>query len=102
AIDYASNAFKETDYGLRDVKPDLLTFIADRLKVHLRGEGFGFVGETKLMHLRHDLIAAVFALDEDDLVRLLERAAELAGFLATDDGTNLLTAYRRASNIVAI
>src|SRR6185312_5656188 len=38
------------------VGADVLDFIADRLKVHLREQGG-----------RHDLIAAVFALDEDDL-----------------------------------
>ena len=59
--------------------------------MHLRAEG-----------VRHDLIAAVFALAEDDLVRLLARVEALASFLASDDGTNLLTAYRRAANIVAI
>jgi glycyl-tRNA synthetase beta chain len=70
---------------------DVLEFIADRLKVHLREEG-----------VRHDLIAAVFALNEDDLVRLLARVAALANFLGTEDGVNLLVAYRRAANIVAI
>lgn len=71
---------------------DLLDFFADRLKVHLREQG-----------VRHDLIAAVFALgDEDDLVRLLARVDALAGFVTSEDGANLLTAYRRASNIVAI
>jgi glycyl-tRNA synthetase beta chain len=71
---------------------DLMPFIADRLKVHLREEG-----------VRHDLIAAVFALtEEDDLVRLLARVDALAKFLGTEDGANLLVAYRRAANIVAI
>jgi len=73
------------------VKDLLLDFIADRLKVHLREQG-----------VRHDLIAAVFALREDDLLRLLARAEALRSFLDTDDGMNLLTAYRRAANIVAI
>src|SRR5579875_824218 len=41
---------------------EVLDFIADRLKVHLRAEG-----------VRHDLIAAVFALGEDDLVRVRAR-----------------------------
>ncbi|TVR82736.1 MAG: glycine--tRNA ligase subunit beta [Rhodospirillales bacterium] len=72
--------------------PDLLAFFADRLKVHLRGEG-----------VRHDLVAAVFADgQEDDLVRLLNRVGALKGFLDTDDGANLLAAYKRASNIVRI
>ena len=71
---------------------DLLDFFADRLKVHLRSEG-----------VRHDLIAAVFALgDEDDLVRLRARVDALRGFLATEDGANLLIAQKRAANIVAI
>jgi glycyl-tRNA synthetase beta chain len=71
---------------------EILAFLADRLKVHLRAQG-----------VRHDLIAAVFALGgEDDLVRLLARVDALKDFLDTDDGANLLTAYRRASNIVRI
>jgi glycyl-tRNA synthetase beta chain len=80
----------------------LLRFVADRLKVHLREQG-----------VRHDLIAAVFSQFgaaglvspgryEDDLVRLLARVRALEGFLDTEDGTNLLVAYRRASNIVRI
>ena len=71
---------------------DLIAFFADRLKVTLREQG-----------VRHDLITAVFALGgEDDLVRLLARVAALDGFLASEDGANLLTAYRRAANIVRI
>ena len=59
------------------------------------------------MHLRecgvrHDHVEAVFALGANDLVRLLARVDALSGFLATDDGENLLAAYKRASNIVAI
>ena len=70
----------------------LLDFFADRLKVHLREQG-----------VRHDLVNAVFALgDEDDLVRLLARVEALKGFLASEDGANLLTAYKRATNIVQI
>ncbi|HUK59850.1 MAG TPA: glycine--tRNA ligase subunit beta [Stellaceae bacterium] len=71
---------------------DLLDFFADRLKVHLRERG-----------VRHDLVAAVFAVGhEDDLVRLLARVDALAQFLGGEDGANLLTAYRRAANIVRI
>ena len=71
---------------------DLLSFFADRLKVHLREKG-----------VRHDLITAVFALSgEDDLVRLLARVEALTTFVTSHDGVNLLTAYKRAANIVAI
>ncbi|MGE5537300.1 MAG: glycine--tRNA ligase subunit beta [Gemmatimonas sp.] len=71
---------------------DLLAFFADRLKVALREKG-----------VRHDLIDAVFSLGgEDDLVRLVARVNAIDGFLKTADGVNLLVAYRRAANIVAI
>jgi glycyl-tRNA synthetase beta chain len=75
------------------LKPsELLDFFADRLKVALREKG-----------VRHDLISAVFALGgEDDLVRLLARVEALRSFLDSEDGANLLVAYRRASNIVRI
>ena len=52
---------------------------------------------------RHDLITAVFATGfEDDLVRLLSRVDALESFLNSDDGANLLIAYRRAANILRI
>jgi len=76
----------------REPTAELLEFFADRLKVALRDQG-----------VRHDLIAAVFALGgEDDLVRLLARVEALGKFLESEDGANLLVAYRRASNIVRI
>ena len=75
-----------------DTALQLLDFFADRLKVYLREQG-----------VRHDLITAVFALSgEDDLVRLLDRVRALQGFLDTEDGANLLAAYKRATNIVRI
>ena len=70
----------------------LLAFFADRVRAHLRDRG-----------IRHDLVNAVFGVkDEDDLVRLLARVDALAGFFNTLDGANLLTAYRRATNILRI
>jgi glycyl-tRNA synthetase beta chain len=69
---------------------ELLDFFADRLKVQQREAG-----------VRHDLIDAVFALGgEDDLVRLLARVKALQGFVETEEGADLLTAYKRAANIL--
>ena len=74
------------------VATDLLDFFADRLKVHLKGEG-----------TRHDLIDAVFAAGrQDDLVEIIKKVNALQDFLDTEDGAHLLTAYRRAANIVRI
>ena len=83
---------KANQPGREAVASDVLAFLADRLKVHLREQG-----------VRHDLISAVFALaGEDDLVRLMARVEALETFLKGEDGANLLTAYKRASNIVRI
>jgi glycyl-tRNA synthetase beta chain len=89
---YQGEAVK-IDSARRDaVIGELLEFFADRLKAHLREKG-----------VRHDLVSAAFSLTaEDDLVRLMARVEALGRFLGTDDGANLLTAYRRAANIVRI
>jgi glycyl-tRNA synthetase beta chain len=69
---------------------DLLSFFADRLKVHLRDAG-----------ARHDLIDAVFSLGgQDDLALIVKRVEALGEFLKTDDGANLLSGVKRASNIL--
>ncbi len=92
AIRASMNAYAHSAAVPESIVDDLLDFFADRLKVHLREEG-----------TRHDLISAVFALGgEDDLVRLIARVSALGGFLETDDGANLLTAYKRAANILRI
>ncbi|MDX5330642.1 MAG: glycine--tRNA ligase subunit beta [Caulobacteraceae bacterium] len=68
---------------------ELLAFFADRLKVLLREQG-----------RRHDLVDAVFALGDDDLLRIVSRVEALDAFLKTDDGANLLAGYKRATNIL--
>ncbi len=71
---------------------DLLSFFADRLKVHLREKG-----------ARHDLIDAVFSLGgQDDLALIVKRVDALGDFLKTDDGANVLTGVKRAQNILSI
>jgi glycyl-tRNA synthetase beta chain len=67
----------------------VVAFFADRLKVLLRDQG-----------RRHDLVDAVFALGDDDLVRLAARIDALSAFLATADGANLLAGFRRGANIL--
>jgi glycyl-tRNA synthetase beta chain len=78
--------------GWETTANELLDFLADRLKVALRGMG-----------ARHDLIDAVFSLGrEDDFVRLSKQVDALQAFLKTDDGSNLLAGYKRAVNILRI
>jgi glycyl-tRNA synthetase beta chain len=70
-------------------------FIIERLVVQLRTDG-----------ARHDVLNAVFAArgpaQDDDLVALLARTESVTVFLQSDDGANLLIAYRRAANILRI
>ena len=94
-------------YGFHHLRPrsvpapdalaiEIMEFLAERLRVQLRAEG-----------ARHDVLAAVFAAKggreaDDDLTRLLARTGAVAALLGTADGANLLTAYRRAANILRI
>jgi glycyl-tRNA synthetase beta chain len=69
---------------------DLLAFLHDRLKVHLRDRG-----------IRYDVIDAVLAMPgNDDLTLVVRRAEALSAFLATEDGANLIQGFRRANNIL--
>ena len=71
----------------------LVAFFHDRLKVHLREEGHA-----------HDHVDAVLIDREgqphDDLVLIVRRLGALESFLKSDDGANLVAAYRRAANIL--
>jgi glycyl-tRNA synthetase beta chain len=67
----------------------LADFFEERFKVMLRERGAAF-----------DLVDAVFSQDAGDLVLSLKRLEALQSFLASEDGTNLLAAYKRAANIV--
>lgn len=70
----------------------LIDFFHDRLKVSLKDQG-----------VAHDLINAVLGTGtEDDLTRLVRKVTALKSFLETEDGKNVLAAYRRASNILRI
>jgi glycyl-tRNA synthetase beta chain len=68
----------------------VVDFLTDRLRVQLRAEG-----------ARHDLVAASIR-DDDDILRILSRAEALKGLVESEAGQNLLTAYKRAQNILRI
>lgn len=97
------NGLAKTFDQLLPLAMELCDFVGDRLKVHLRDQG-----------VTNGLINAVFAVSEFDPIAavgphveygpvgLVARIDALQNFLGTDDGANLLTAYKRASNIVRI
>jgi len=75
---------------------EVMEFLVERLRIQLRAEG-----------ARHDVLSAVFAASlehgpDDDLTRLLARADAVTGLLGSPEGADLLTAYRRAANILRI
>jgi len=72
------------------LESDLLAFLHDRLKVHLRDEG-----------TRHDVIDAVLAMpNADDLTLLVKRARALQTIMNTEDGENLVQGFKRANNLL--
>ncbi len=71
---------------------DLFAFIVERLRVKLKSEG-----------KRFDVLDAVLATRRnDDLLRMMQRVTDVTNFLTTESGQSLLTAYRRAANILRI
>ncbi|EKM98913.1 MULTISPECIES: glycine--tRNA ligase subunit beta [unclassified Acidocella] len=77
---------------LGTARGELFSFIIERLRVKLRGEG-----------KRFDVLDAVLAAGEDDdLVRLMKRVEALSIMLDSEDGKNLVAAYKRAANILRI
>jgi len=90
ALARVADITKLADDWQQTTTADLLAFLHDRLKVHLRGEG-----------IRHDVIDACLAMEgNDDLTLLVKRAEALSAFLKTDDGENLVQGYKRAANIL--
>jgi glycyl-tRNA synthetase beta chain len=94
-IEAAGHGFHEQGVPLAPAT-EIMAFLAERLRVQLRADG-----------ARHDVLAAVFAAKtdhgpDDDLTRLLARTEAVAALLETAEGANLLTAYRRAANILRI
>jgi glycyl-tRNA synthetase beta chain len=90
-LDVAHGLYAALPTDATTTRQELTLFFADRLKNHLRDKGVG-----------HDRIAAAFRGADDDLFRVEARAKALDAFLASDDGRNLLVAYRRAANIARI
>ena len=69
---------------------DLMKFVLDRLRVHLRDLG-----------LRPEVVAAILNLgDDDDIFRIVRRIEALETFLHSRRGTDLLDAFRRSANIL--
>jgi glycyl-tRNA synthetase beta chain len=92
SFDAAGRLFGTTAADDAALADDILAFIVERLRVQLRGEG-----------RRHDVLAAAFAVaQDDDLTRLLRRADAVEALLGTAEGADLLAAYRRAANILRI
>jgi glycyl-tRNA synthetase beta chain len=94
AIAEWSHTRAETAYLTVGIK----SFIHERLRVQFKNEG----GRTDI--LQAVIRASSNGEDQwpDDLVRLLSLTAQLAEILVTPDGQDLVAAYKRAANILAI
>lgn len=70
---------------------EIFEFFIERMK-HL----------LKAKDIRHDYVAAVLDGKTDNLLTIYSKALAFSSFLQTDNGKNLLEAYRRAANILSI
>lgn len=70
------------------VNVEVFDFVIDRVKHMLRGE-----------EIRSDIVDAVLG-QGDDLLVIYNKAQALKEFLATENGADLLAAYKRAANIL--
>ncbi|MDR6431636.1 glycine--tRNA ligase subunit beta [Brucella pseudogrignonensis] len=80
----------ETEANAEPLLADLLSFLHDRFKVHLKEEG-----------ARYDAIDAVLTSDADNLLLVARRLEALIVFINEEDGKNLLAGTKRAANILA-
>ena len=80
----------EVEANAEPLLADLLSFLHDRFKVHLKEDG-----------ARHDAIDAVLTSDADNLLLVARRLEALIVFINEEDGKNLLAGTKRAANILA-
>ncbi|WP_079211553.1 glycine--tRNA ligase subunit beta [Brucella pituitosa] len=80
----------EIEANAEPLLADLLSFLHDRFKVHLKEDG-----------ARHDAIDAVLTSDADNLLLVARRLEALIVFINEEDGKNLLAGTKRAANILA-
>jgi glycyl-tRNA synthetase beta chain len=91
-LSLAASAFV-ADERVAALASDILNFLHDRIRVQFRADG----GRADVL-----LAALNTAGPKDDIVLFLHHAGALADLLLTEDGVNLLAAYKRAANILAI
>ncbi len=87
---YETEVRAEADRSAELVLADLLSFLHDRFKVHLKEEG-----------ARYDAIDAVLTPEADNLLLVARRLEALIVFINEEDGKNLLAGTKRAANILA-
>ncbi|MFD1197787.1 glycine--tRNA ligase subunit beta [Brucella gallinifaecis] len=80
----------EIEANAEPLLADLLSFLHDRFKVHLKDEG-----------ARYDAIDAVLTSDADNFLLVARRLEALIVFINEEDGKNLLAGTKRAANILA-
>ncbi|MEJ5084307.1 glycine--tRNA ligase subunit beta [Brucella pseudogrignonensis] len=85
-----TQARAEIEANAEALLADLLSFLHDRFKVHLKEDG-----------ARHDAIDAVLTSDADNLLLVARRLEALIVFINEEDGKNLLAGTKRAANILA-
>ncbi|MBN9533546.1 MAG: glycine--tRNA ligase subunit beta [Alphaproteobacteria bacterium] len=84
---------------------EMLAFLADRLAVALSTDGLRVDCVRAVFHntkdlKEHEIADGKVLYQNDDLVWMVAATRALQEFLKSEDGANLLTAYKRAANIL--
>lgn len=93
-IELSYKLYADTTKGVNDldtVREDLFKFFCDRLKVTLKDQ-----------HIDHGILDAVFANIKTDynIYEIYKLSFNVKEFLSSDNGANLITAYKRSANML--
>ena len=91
-INYSINLYKEQGYELKNnsIIKDLMLFLKERVKNYLKDK-----------KIRPDIIeSAISSYNSDDFFLLYKKCQTLNRFINEDIGKNIMSSYKRASNIL--
>ena len=92
-INYSTLLYHEQkfEFDTKAIQKDLIEFLNDRLKNHMKEKG-----------IRQDIIeAAISSYNIDQILKIYNKAVVLNKFISKEIGKDIISSYKRASNILS-
>ena len=92
-INYSTLLYHEQkfEFDTKAIQKDLIEFLNDRLKNHMKKKG-----------IRQDIIeAAISSYNIDQILKIYNKAVVLNKFISKEIGKDIISSYKRASNILS-